>query len=231
MESVAVAPAEAAPPPTETPAGQPAAPAAATTKAKRGGIYPSHVRPMQTAMGTKYFARLAWLPAGATSKKDGGRYDVIPGGPWLKAEEAAAAQAAAQVRLDAGGPEAVWPNGLPGANGLRQKRDAAYWAADTAAREAKAEEKAAQKAAREAAEALRPKKVRRSKEGQRTTVPLPANRDTITVECTRDFLVDPTPAGGENAVPAWAQLPPMPSPAQPSPLPVAPGLDIMQANV
>ena len=36
------------------------------------------------------------------------------------------------------------------------------------------------------------------------TVPLPAARDQITVECMREFLVDPPTAGAEIAVHAWA---------------------------
>ena len=51
------------------------------------------------------------------------------------------------------------------------------------------------------------------------TVPLPADRDKITVACTRDFLVDPPPAGGD----AWAQPPPTMLP----PVPVPPGLEAM----
>ena len=84
-----------------------------------------------------------------------------------------------------------------------------------------AADKAALKAAREAAEAARPKKPRRDKAPQsQTTVPLPANRDVITVRCTRDFLVDPLAAGTENAVPQWAQPPPMQPKVLP-PIPVA----------
>ena len=60
-----------------------------------------------------------------------------------------------------------------------------------------------------------------------TTVTLPADRNEVMVPCTRDFLIDPPAAtGAENAVPEWAQPPTM----QPPPVPVPPGLDIMQAN-
>eukprot|EP00966_Prymnesium_polylepis_P175490 4061161-Prymnesium_polylepis.1 len=217
MEPVAAEPTEAAP--VGSPAGQPAAPAAPKAKAKRGeGGMPRHVRPIVTKLeGTKYGARLRWLPHGATTKAES-RYDFIPGGPWPMPEEAAAAQALAQAALVSGGPEAVWADGLPGANRPRQKRGADYWEAQKAAHEAKAAEKAAEKAAREAAEAARPKKPRRNKAPQsQTTVPLPANRDEITVPCTRDFLVDPPAAGAENTVPAWAQPPP--------PIPVPAGLE------
>jgi hypothetical protein len=221
--AMAAAPAEAAQ--AEASGGQPAAPAAPKAKVKRGesGL-PPHVRPMQTAMGTKFFARLAWLPAGATSKKDGGRYDVIPGGPWLTPEGAAAAQAAAQALLTSSGAEAVWPKGLPGATGPRRTRDAAYWEAELAAREEKAAEKAAKKAAREAAEALRPKKPRHDKAAKQTTVPLPADREEVTNKCVRDVLVDAPAAGTKNAATEAA-------PVQCSPVPVPPGLDVMQANV
>ena len=54
------------------------------------------------------------------------------------------------------------------------------------------------------------------------TVPLPADRDQITVECMREFLVDPPTVGAENAVPAWAQ-----PPTKPAPVPVPPGLEAM----
>ena len=53
------------------------------------------------------------------------------------------------------------------------------------------------------------------------TVPLPADRDEIRVECTREFLVDPPAAGAEDTVPEWAQPPPMPPP----PIAVPPGLE------
>ena len=172
--------------------------------------------------GTKYVARLRWLPAGATSK----RYDFIPG-TFVSPAAAADAQAQAQEWLGNSGPEAVWPDGLPGSNGPRLKRDEAYWEAERAACEQKAADKAAakaaMKAAREAAEAARPKKPRREK-AQRTTVPLPADRDEITVECTRDFLVDPPAAGTGNAAPRPEQV-------QYTPVPVPPGLDIMEGSV
>jgi hypothetical protein len=154
----------------------------------RGGKWPAgverlpNIQPIETKIeGIKYYARLRWLPPGATAK----RYDTIPG---LYSTPTAAAEAlgAAQALLMSRGAEAVWPKGVPGskATQLRTKRDAAYWVAEAAAREQKAAEKAAAKAAakaaREAAEAARPKKPRREKEQRRTTVPLPANRDEIT---------------------------------------------------
>lgn len=55
---------------------------------------------------------------------------------------------------------------------------------------------------------------------QRTTVPLPADREEVTVQCVRDFLVDPPNVGAENATPQWAQPPPM-QPTQLPPIPVA----------
>ena len=192
------------------------------------GVTPvQHVRPMKVKSQTgqdvyKYVARLRWLPEGVTDKKDS-RYDFIPGS-FDSPDAAAAALALAQQQLVSAGAAAVWPNGLP-TDKKRQKRDAAFWEAERAASVQKAAEKAAARAAREAAEAARPKKPRKEVQGR--TVQLPADRDEITVECMRDFLVDPTPAGGENAVPAWAQPPPMPSPAQPAPVPVAPGLAAM----
>ena len=117
----------------------------------------------------------------------------------------------------------MWPKKLPGSKATKPRtvRDAAYWEAEAAAREQKAAEKAeakaAAKAAREAAEAARPKKPRREK--QRTTVPLPANRDEVTDVCVRNFLVNPPAAGTENAAPAWAQPPLMPQRVLP-PIPV-----------
>ena len=119
----------------------------------------------------------------------------------------------------------TWSTSLGlGVRASSQRATSAYWVAEAAAREQKAAEKAAAKAAakaaREAAEAARPKKPRREKEQRRTTVPLPANRDEITVACTRDFLVDPPAAGAENTVPAWAQPPP-----QAAPIPVPAGLE------
>ena len=56
------------------------------------------------------------------------------------------------------------------------------------------------------------------------TMPLPANRDEITVECTRDFLVEPPAAGTGNAAPR-------PEHVQCTPVPVPPGLNVMEANV
>ena len=213
----AAAQAEAAP--AEAPAGQPAAPAVTKVRAKRGesGL-PAHVRPVKNKDGevTCYMARLRWLSAEATAK----RYDFIPG-TFVTPTAAAEAQAEAQARLTSAGPEAVWPDGLPGCHGPRQKRDAAYWAAEQAAREEAEAKKAAAKAAREAAEAARPKKPRCEKQ-QRTTVPLPADRNKVMNECTRAFLVDSPAVGAENALPAWAQLP---LPTVPAPVPVAPGLE------
>ena len=145
--------------PAEAPAEQPAAPAAPKEKAKRSGSgLPPHV---QLAANKKsYYARLRWLPLGAAAK----RYDTIPG-LFSTPEAAAAAHAAAQERLHAVGPEAVWPDGLP-TEKKREKRDAAFWQAEKAARDEKAAEKAALKAAREAAEAARPKKQRKEKTRQ-----------------------------------------------------------------
>jgi hypothetical protein len=180
-------------------------------KAKRGGSgLPRHV---QLAANKKaYYARLRWLPLGETAK----RYDTIPD-LFSTPEAAAAAQAAAQELLQTHGPRAVWPDGLP-TEKKRDKRDAAYWAAVQAAREEKAAEKAALKAAREEAEAARSKRPR--KEKPCTTVPLPADRNEITVPCMRDFLVDPLAAGTENAVPQRAQPPSM-QPRVLPPIPVA----------
>lgn len=201
----AVLPAAPSEAPAEAPAEQPAAPAASKAKAKRGGSgLPPHV---QLAANKKaYYARLRWLPLGATVK----RYDTIPG-LFSTPEAAAAAQAAAQELLQTHGPEAVWRDGLP-TEKKREKRDAAYWVAEKAARDEKATEKAAAKAAREAAEAARPKKPRCQKE-QLQSVPLPSDRNKVTVECVRDFLVDPLAAGTENAAPQAA-------PVQCSPIPV-----------
>eukprot|EP00966_Prymnesium_polylepis_P238710 5520741-Prymnesium_polylepis.1 len=41
------------------------------------------------------------------------------------------------------------------------------------------------------------------------TVRLPADRNEITVECVRHFLVDPPTAGAENTAPDWAQPAPV----------------------
>ena len=41
------------------------------------------------------------------------------------------------------------------------------------------------------------------------TVPLPADRNEVAVQCTRDFVVDPPAGGAENEVPQ-AQPPPQP---------------------
>ena len=61
---------------------------------------PPHVRPIVTKLeGTKYGARLRWLPHGVTNKAES-RYDFIPGGPWSTPDEAAAAQALAQAALE-----------------------------------------------------------------------------------------------------------------------------------
>jgi hypothetical protein len=50
------------------------------------------------------------------------------------------------------------------------------------------------------------------------TVRLLADRNEITVECVRDFLVDPPTAGAENPAPDWAQPPPVQRPTAPPPL-------------
>ena len=212
-EPVAAAPAEAAP--AEAPAGQPAAPAVAKARAKRGesGL-PEHVRPVKNKDGEVicYMARLRWLPAEATAKK----YDFIQG-TFATPTVAAEAQAKAQVMLTSAGPEAVWPDGLPGRHKQRQKRDAAFWQAELAAREEKAAAKAATKAAREAAEAARPKRPRKEKPCQSTALP----RDAAEVRNPgmRAFL-QPLADGNAAAV----------QPPQCTPIPVAPGLDAMQAN-
>jgi hypothetical protein len=128
MEAQAAAlPAASDEAPAEAPAEQPAAPAAPKEKAKRSGSgLPPHV---QLAANKKsYYARLRWLPLGAAAK----RYDTIPG-LFDTPEKAAAAHAAAQERLQAVGPEAVWADGLP-TEKKREKRDTAYWAAEKASR-------------------------------------------------------------------------------------------------
>ena len=191
---------------------------ASAAKAKRGerGL-PPHVQPMHTKTeGTKYVARLRWLPAGATKK----RYDYIPG-TFVSPAAAAAAQVLAQDWLTASGPEAVWADGLPGSKGPRVKRDADFWKAQLVAREEKAAEKAAAQAAREAAEAAVPKKPRQNKCPTSVPMPPPEARNTVTNECMRAFLADPPAAGAENAAP---QPPPVPHTHMPMPVP--PGLDV-----
>lgn len=63
-------------------------------------------------------------------------------------------------------------------------------------------------------------KPRKEEMEQRQTVPLPADREVITVQAVRDFLIDPPTTGGENAVHAWTVPPPMPQRVLP-PIPVA----------
>ena len=95
-------------------------------------------------------------------------------------------------------------------------------AAANAAREAaKAAANAARETAKAARDAARPCK---EKLKPCTSTAMPSNRDEITVKCTRDFLVDPPAAATGNAAPR-------PEPVQCTPVPVPPGLDIMQANV
>ena len=55
-------------------------------------------------------------------------------------------------------------------------------------------------------------------------LPPPEARNTVSNGCVRAFLADPPATGAENAAP---QPPPMPR----APMPVPPGLDVMQANV
>jgi hypothetical protein len=216
MEAQAAAlPAASDEAPAEAPAEQPAAPAAPKEKAKRSGSgLPPHV---QLAANKKsYYARLRWLPLGAAAK----RYDTIPG-LFDTPEKAAAAHAAAQERLQAVGPEAVWADGLP-TEKKREKRDTAYWAAEKASREEKAAEKAALKAAREAAEAARPKKRRKEKTSPTCeTTALPRDASQVCDATMRAFL-QPLHASAANA-PACAQAPPtQQSPLPPIPVALAP---------
>lgn len=86
--------------------------------------------------------------------------------------------------------------------GPNRKRDAAYYEAEAAAKAQREAAKAAAKAAREAAEAARPKRPRKDKLVPCSSTAMPSNRDEVTVECMRNFLVDPPPQGGENVPPA-----------------------------
>ena len=218
----ATAPAEAAVP------GQLAARKHDESKWPPGVTPVQHVRPIKVKSETgrdvyKYVARLRWLPEGVIKKKDS-RYDFIPGS-FDSPEAAAAALALAQQQLESAGPEAVWPNRPLPTDQKRQKRDAAYWEEKRAASEEKAAEKAAAKAAREAAEAARPKKQRKEKAGPRVTVALPRDASQVRNPAMRAFLqpMGANAASAQDAVPAWAQPPPV----QPPPVPVAPGLAAM----
>ena len=205
--------------PTAEPRCEPAAAKARGSKWPPGVEPLPNVQPIETKTeGTKYYARLSWLPPAAAKKK----YDSIPG---LYASPSAAAQAlrVAQAALESVGPEAVWPQGLPGSK-QRMKRDAAYWDAEAAARAAKAEEKAAAKtareaaktaakAAREAAEAARPKKPRKEKPCQSTAMPCVASQ--VHNSTMRAFLQPLAHVNAELVQPLSpaAPLPPIPVPA------------------
>ena len=220
-ENMAAVPAEAAALPVgETAAAVGVAEAASLPETsappverKRGESgMPRHVQPIETKIdGTKFYARLRWLPQGATKP----RYDAIPG---LQATPEAAAKelALATERYESSGAEAVWPNGLPGSK-LRLKRggrDVAFWQAQQAAQEQQAVERAATKAARDAAQAQRSKRPRKNSGvgDQCASTVLPADRSQVRDPTMRFFLQPTTGLNDKLAQPRAPAPTPVPMP-------------------
>ena len=158
--------------------------------------------------GTKFFARLSWLPQGAPKKK----YSTIPG---LYESPAAAvpveALVAATERYKSSGADAVWPKGLPGAAGLRARGEMRRTGRHTVLPWSRRLQKGQRRRLHvRAAEAQRSKKgKKRDANGQCASTVLPAERSQVINATMREFL---QPAMGPHDVLGQPQVPTAPTP-------------------
>jgi len=141
-------------------------------------------------------------------------------GVFKGVDAAVEAQAAAQLKWDSG--EAVWP--VPPAIGChargqapkRPPEDKRQWV--HGAPNSKLSKGVGRGFNKGDNGKFVPKTIDQAKEERLETARLPADRNEITVECVRDFLVDPPTACAENTAPDWAQPPPVQPPTAPPPL-------------